>query len=152
MLSRLAENGSTALLQTRAAIPNVKSPYACQVFVRRLTPFLGESGTIRIGGRLLNSKLDFGAKHPILPHNRSLLVKILLHGLHFLYNQSSTRVLMALTDERFHTPELRALARRIAHECVPCRRTDTKPCRQLMGPPPVQRVQPAAPFENVGLD
>ena len=152
MLSRLAENGSTALVQTRAAIPNVKSPCACQVFVRRLTPFLDESGTIRIGGRLLNSKLDFGAKHPILPHKGSPLVKILLHGLHFLYNQSSTRVLMALTAESFHTPELRALTRRIAHECVPCRTTDAKPCRQLMGPPLAESVERAAPFENVCLD
>ena len=127
-------------------------PVPVKSFVSRLTPFLDESGTIRIGGRLLNSKLDFGAKHPIPLHRGSHLVKILLHDLHFLYNHASARVLMALTAERFHIPGLRALARRIAHECVPCRRTDAKPCRQLMGPPPAERVRPAPPFENVGLD
>ena len=80
-------------------------------------------------------------------------MKILLHGLNFLYNKSSTCVLMALTAERLHIPGLRALARRIAHECVPCRRMDAKPFRQLMGPPPAERVQPAPPpFENVCLD
>ena len=127
-------------------------PVPVKSFVSRLTIFLDESGTIQIGGRLLNSKPDFGAKHPIVLHKGSHLVKILLHDLHYLYNHASARVLMVLTAERFHIPGLRALARHIAHECIPCRRMDAKPCRQLMGPPQAERVQPAPPFENVGFD
>ena len=126
-------------------------PVFVKSFVSRLTPFQDESGTIRIGGRLLNSKLDFGAKHPIHLHRGSHLVKILLHYNHFLYNHASARVLMAVTAERFHIPGLRALARRIAHECVRCRRKNAKPCRQLKGPPPAERVRPTPPFKNVGL-
>ncbi|KAJ8950220.1 hypothetical protein NQ318_006194 [Aromia moschata] len=46
--------------------------------IAKLNPFLDESGIIRVGGRLANSKFSFNKKHPILLSAKSHLTKLIL--------------------------------------------------------------------------
>ena len=52
------------------AIANNKHPSAR---IRKLSPFLDESGLLRVGGRLQNSALPGSAKHPLLLSKESHL-------------------------------------------------------------------------------
>ena len=60
--------------------------------------------------------------------------------------------MMAVTVERFYVSGLRAISRKVVHNCVPCRRTNATPCTQQMGQLPADRVRPAPQFQSIGLD
>ena len=60
--------------------------------------------------------------------------------------------MLAIVAERFFISGLRSLACRVIHECIPCQHTDASPCTQQMGVLPADRVRPASPFLNIGLD
>ena len=42
--------------------------------------------------------------------------------------------------------------RSITRECVNCRRRSIKPCPQLLGQLPIERVTPGSAFDKVGVD
>ena len=113
---------------------------------------MDKQGVIRVGGRLHNANLAEAAKHPIILHQKSRIVVLLLNDLHRRYFHASARVMLAIVAERFYISGLRSLARKVVHECVPCRRIDASPCTQQMGVLPADRVRPASPFLNIGLD
>ncbi|KAJ8979854.1 hypothetical protein NQ317_006319, partial [Molorchus minor] len=50
--------------------------------LRRLNPFLDDSGVIRVGGRLRHSSLDYPTKHPILLPRQSRLTELLVEEVH----------------------------------------------------------------------
>ena len=85
-------------------------------------------------------------------HQKSRIVLLLLNDFHQRHFHASARVMLAIVAERFYTSGLRSLACRVVHGCIPCRCTDASPCTQEMGVLPADRVQPASPFLNIGLD
>ena len=104
---------------------------------------------IRVGGRLHNANLAEATKHPMILHQKSQIVLLLLNDLHQRHFHASARVMLAIVAERFYISGLRSHVRRVIHECVPCRCTDVSPCTQQMGVLPADRVRPASPFLNV---
>ena len=107
---------------------------------------------IRVGGRLHNANLAEATKHPLILNQKSWIVLLLLNDLHQRYFHASARVMLAIVAERFYISGLCSLARRVVHECVPCRLTDTSPCTQQMGVLSADQVRPASLFLNIGLD
>ena len=109
------------MVQTRASIPTAKSACAYQVICEP-NSFLDESDILD-WRKTAQLQAKLWSKTPNSPTQ-----------------MVSKSGLMTLTPERFHIPGMRALAQFIAHECIPCCRTDDKSCCQLIGPPPAERV------------
>ena len=59
---------------------------------------------------------------------------------------------LSVVRQRFWLIKGRATIRKIVKRCVVCRQFYTKPVSQQMAPLPADRIVPAPPFTNVGLD
>ena len=118
----------------------------------KLSPYMDKQGVIWVGGRLHNANLAEATKNQIILHQKSQIVVLLLNDLHRRHFHANARVMLAIVAERFYISGLRSLACKVVHECVSCRCIDAPLCTQQMGVLPADRVRPASPFLNIGLD
>ncbi|XP_055589056.1 uncharacterized protein LOC129741357 [Uranotaenia lowii] len=119
--------------------------------IASLNPHLVD-GIIRVGGRLANAPVSENRKHPIiLDHHHPLSVMIVQHYHEFLYH-AGQQLLIASVRGKYWVTSLRGLARKTIHSCVQCFRVKPKVMEQLMADLPPDRVNPAPPFQKVGVD
>lgn len=117
-----------------------------------LTPFIDNKGILRVGGRLEESNLSYDAKHPmILPYNDEL-VKLLFKSVHEENKHCSPQALLGIVRQRFWPIKGKSIARSTVQKCLQCCKARPKLCQQLMGNLPQDRVTPARPFINTGVD
>lgn len=50
--------------------------------IRKLNPFIGHDGLLRIGGRLSNANIPYGNKHPVLLPRQDHIVSIIIDFYH----------------------------------------------------------------------
>ncbi|XP_037931191.1 uncharacterized protein LOC119666002 [Teleopsis dalmanni] len=117
-----------------------------------LSPFIDDSGVIRVGGRLTSSHLTYDAKHPmLLPYNDPIAKLIMKHlhekGLHW-----GPQTNLAQGRQRFWPIKGKIMARSIVQHCVQCTRVRPHMFKQIMGNLPADRVQAQRPFFNAGVD
>ena len=96
----------------------------------KLSPYMDKQEVILVGGRLHIANLVKATKHPIILHQKSRIVVLLVNNLHLIYFHASARDMLAIVAERFYISGLHSFARKVVHECVPCRRIDASPCTQ----------------------
>ena len=117
----------------------------------RLNPFICESGLMRVGGRLRNATLPFEERFPcILPKGH--VTELFLRYIHTKNSHAGVDTLLALVSKTFHIISVKPIAKKITRFCVICQRIDKRTCNQVAPPLPSIRVNPARPFENVGVD
>ena len=133
-----------ALLQGKA-IPSASCLHS-------LRPFIDTSGVLRVGGRLCNSDAAFTQRHPIIIHGQHSLSKLIIRWEHVRLLHASPTLVGSSLGRRYHIIGQRKAVRTITRACITCRRTSIKPCPQLMGQLPVERIMPGIVFENVGSD
>ncbi|XP_065073868.1 uncharacterized protein LOC135697936 [Ochlerotatus camptorhynchus] len=109
-------------------------------------------GVIRVGGRLAKAPVSASRKHPIILCHRHPLAKLVLDYYHRKNFHSGMQLLVSTVRERFWVTRIRSLANTVIHECVQCFRNRPKVLDQLMADLPSERVSPAPPFLNVGVD
>jgi hypothetical protein len=116
-----------------------------------LNPFLDDSGLIRVGGRLRNSGAHSDVKHPIvLP--KCEITELIVQSEHISLLHAGPQATLASLRQRYWPMSGRSVVRRIIHNCLKCFRANPTTSSQLMGDLPKDRVQPARPFLNSGVD
>ena len=121
--------------------------------LRKLDPFLDETGLLRVGGRLRRcSDIESNRKCPIILSKKSNLTELLARHTHLIGHVGKNLVITKLR-ERFWIFGLKQLAKRVVGKCVHCRKQFAPIGEQKMSDLPHDRVNvPEHAFANVGLD
>lgn len=119
-----------------------------------LSPFLDESGILRVGGRLkLSATLSFGQKCPIiLPYGSPLSEMIVQHFHRLVEHQGRHLTHGAVAQAGFFLQKGSALIRSIVGKCVICKRLRAPFEMQKMADLPSDRIEESPPFRNCGMD
>ncbi|XP_011859022.1 PREDICTED: uncharacterized protein LOC105556535 [Vollenhovia emeryi] len=120
--------------------------------ILKLTPFLDESGLMRVGGRLQNSQLPADVKHPIILPRQSPLTSLIISDAHKRTLHGGTQVTLAYVRQKYWIIGGRTPVRSFILKCVTCARYRQNRARQLMGQLPKSRVTPSRPFLVSGVD
>ena len=119
-----------------------------------LSPFIDETGIMRVGGRLGNSKtLPYESRHPIiLPKLDTEAIQSLIRHHHRKnFHCSQTETFFTLRQKYFFLGG-RNTVKKVISKCVECQTASKQPQPQRMGELPMERVTIAAPFSSSGMD
>ena len=120
--------------------------------LRQHNPFIDDEGTMRVGSRLLNANIATESKFPIiLPSKDEITIAIVRHFHLLLLHAGAKATLAALRELYWINQGLQCVKSTIFH-CVVCQKLFKAPLTQQMAPLPAQRVTPASPFQNSGVD
>ncbi|XP_043496402.1 uncharacterized protein LOC122520377 [Polistes fuscatus] len=116
-----------------------------------LNPFLDDKGLIRIGGRLKNCESNYDSKFPIVlsPGNLSTLI---IRKEHEDLNHLGAQSVLSKVRQRYWILKGRSTVAKVLFGCLSCYKSRPKPCSQLMGDLPADRVVVSRPFAKVGVD
>lgn len=121
--------------------------------LKNLTPFVCmTSGLLRVGGRIHKSTLPEEEKYPVILPSSHHVVKLLIHDVHCKELHAGVEHTLAVLRQRFWIIKGRSSVRQVVKNCLRCRHYNSKPYAQRMAPLPADRIVPAPPFTNVGLD
>lgn len=118
-----------------------------------MTPFLDDSGILRVGGRLKNSSLSVQRKHPIILPSNAHFTKLFLNWIHVKYFHANRRFMLGYLSARFWIfgGALNAV-KAVVRNCIRCVRFRGEVSSQLMGQLPAYRVNISRPFSHTGVD
>jgi len=110
------------------------------------------SHCLRVGGRIHKSLLPEEEKHPIILPSKHPVVKLLMEDVHRRELHAGVEHTLSVLRQRFWLIRGRSTVRETLRNCLICRHYQTKPFGQQMAPLPEDRIKPAPPFTNVGID
>ncbi|CAB4025225.1 Hypothetical predicted protein [Paramuricea clavata] len=114
--------------------------------------YTDENHVIRCKGRLNNSSLGLGSRHPILLPSKHRVVELLIREAHEQVKHNGIRDTLTAARERFWAIRGREAVNRIIKDCVVCRKAEGLPNNYGQAPDlPSSRVSDDPPFTNVGL-
>nr|XP_017209463.2 uncharacterized protein LOC108181536 [Danio rerio] len=108
-----------------------------------------DSGLLVCGGRVQVFQ-DDQLSVPILPSN-SWISTLLARESHKESHGGLAETLLRMR-RRAWVLKGRRIAQKVVDSCVQCRKNKAKKCQQVMGDLPLERTQPAAPFEFTAVD
>ena len=115
--------------------------------------YLDENGLCRCQGRLENSNLSFGAKHPLMLARRHHYTELTVRDAHRIVQHSGSKDTLTQLRLQYWIVGGRSLVRSIIHRCVTYRRYDGQPFHAPPPPPLLDfRVNKAPPFTYTGVD
>lgn len=117
-----------------------------------LTPFIDSQGHLRVGGRLSQSDYNYDKKHPLLLSSKHPLTKLIIAQEHRRLLHAGPQLLLASVRETIWPVGGRDLARRMARDCITCRRASGQTLYNIMGNLPHQRLTPDFPFSATAVD
>ena len=118
-----------------------------------LSPFIDKNGLLRVGGRLSNSDLDFGQRHPIVLDPTHRLAKTIIWNFHVRLRHGGVERTLADTRLDYFILTGRSAIRRELRNCFICRKSKAVPQVPLMAALPKDRVRACSrPFQHVGID
>ena len=117
-----------------------------------LSPFLGDGGLLRVGGRLSNSNLSHSQKHPPILSGKDHLTSLVFVTMHVALGHCGPSLLLSATGNRMYVVGARRLARTTCKSCITCRKVTARNEAQMMGQLPHQRVHPSPAFTITGVD
>ncbi|XP_037929829.1 uncharacterized protein LOC119664405, partial [Teleopsis dalmanni] len=116
-----------------------------------LNPFLDKNQVLRVGGRLINAKIGFDRKHPIIIA-KGHLANLIINEAHRETLHGGHRLMENVIKRRYWIFGLKNLIKKCIRECVRCTRYKALKQKQLMGDLPEYRVNVSAPFAHCGVD
>ena len=121
--------------------------------LHKLDPFLDEEGTLRVGGRLKQSSLLYGVKHPIILPQKSHVTTLIVKHFHEKAKHQGKGITMnEIRSNGFWIVSCgKAVSAHIFH-CVTCRRLRSRTTEQKMADLPDDRTEPSPPFTYCGMD
>jgi hypothetical protein len=140
---------SAAFHDTIKALRENRAP---KTRILRLNPFIDDDGLLRVGGRLVNSRLTYTHKHPLLLPHAQHLTHLLIDHYHLLHGHAGADTLLTVIHRRFWILSARKVVRHRIFKCQRCYRLKAKPLTPFMGNLPASRVTQAKPFQKVGVD
>ncbi|XP_043214441.1 uncharacterized protein LOC122377914 [Amphibalanus amphitrite] len=118
----------------------------------RLSPFV-EDGLIRMRGRLMNSALDWAAKHPLILPDKDKVTDLIIADRHERAGHEGRQYVLSELRTRYWVLKGNSAVRRCLHRCVKCRRRQRPVEGQKMADLPQDRVEEAThPFSSTGVD
>lgn len=117
-----------------------------------LNPFIDEQGLLRVGGRLINSNLNFERKHAIILPSKHAFVQLLINHYHRKFLHAGPSFILNQIRDKFWIITGRNEVRKVLRKCVICFRIKPSSPNQLMGALPKPRVVPSRPFSHCGID
>ena len=119
----------------------------------RLDPYIGNDGLIRVGGRVKRANVPRELAHPvILPrHNHVTKLVISYHHIRTCHSGRGT-TLNELRASGYWIIQARAAVAAHLWGCVTCRKLRSPTVGQKMADLPENRLEPAPPFSNSGVD
>ncbi|GAB1867788.1 Integrase catalytic domain-containing protein [Camponotus japonicus] len=118
----------------------------------KLSPYLDDSGIMRVGGRLKHAILSHDESHPIIIPPDSRMSGLLVDSCHRRTLHGGVQLILGLLRQRFWIPRGRAIVKRSIHRCVTCTRWRAAAPQPLMGNLPQERVTPVRSFLRTGVD
>ncbi|XP_071652185.1 uncharacterized protein [Temnothorax longispinosus] len=117
-----------------------------------LSPYMDETGVMRVGGRLKNSNLPIDACYPILLPRSHDLTRHVIEYEHVRNMHTGAQATMAAIRQRFWPLALRSAVRRVIQKCVTCFKSKPLQSQAMMGSLPASRVTVSRPFSRTGID
>ena len=117
-----------------------------------LQPFVDTNGILRVDGRLNLSMETYVERHPVILSGKHLFVVLLIQSEHLRLLHAGPTLITASLSRRFHIIGNSRVVRSVTRNCVTCKRVDRKPCPQLLGQLPIDKLNPGPVFPNVGVD
>ncbi|CAC5413330.1 unnamed protein product [Mytilus coruscus] len=120
--------------------------------IRKLDPVL-DGDLLRVGGRLIESKMPENCKHPIILPKGHHVSKLILRQIHIDLQHSGRNHLLARIRENYWLINVPSAVRKLISKCVVCRRLSAPVGEQKMAHLPPDRITPdKPPFSRVGVD
>ena len=132
-------------LKTSGTVPTNSS-------LKQLTPFLDNTGLLRVRSRLQNAMIPYQTKNPIILSPRSKLTHMLVRQCHRVHLHGGTQLTLSNLRHKYWIPTGRRTVQKILFHCVRCRKIKAAACKQIMGNLPTERVTPSKPFAHTGVD
>lgn len=120
--------------------------------LKNLNPFLDPLGFLRVGGRLTESNLPYGKKHPLLLPKKCHFTNLLIDHYHKIYLHVGPRTLQSLLCQKYWIVSARSVIRSRISRCVPCFKAKPTTLQPIMGNLPKFRCQDVHAFHTVGVD
>ena len=120
--------------------------------LKKLDPILVR-GTLRVGGRLRRANINIETRHPMIIPKCSRLAEMIVRDVHKKLGHFSVNAVVTNIRQRFWIPGITTLVKRVASQCVTCRKYKAKLLHQKMSDLPEFRVQTdSPPFSKCGVD
>ena len=118
-----------------------------------LSPFIGDDGILRVGGRLANSDLVHERKHPAILDPSHRVAELIIWHVHQQVHHAGVERTLAGVREVAFVLRARSAVRRCLRNCFTCKKLRAEPEVPLMAALPRHRVQVCSrPFLKVGID
>jgi hypothetical protein len=112
-----------------------------------LSPFIDDSGILRVGGRLEKAEISFEKKHPALLPKSHPFTEAYVRHLHLTHLHPGPTMLLSIIREQFWIRRGRDLAAKVTHACVVCHRHRAVKSQQLMSVSSQTGMDYAGPFD-----
>ncbi|KAK9879018.1 hypothetical protein WA026_003831 [Henosepilachna vigintioctopunctata] len=119
---------------------------------RKLSPFIDETGLLRVGGRLSHSNLPYDGKHPILLPRKHVFTELLILYIHNNFLHAGINSTLFHLMQMFWIYSAKRTIRSVISKCHQCFKTSPKSFQPIMGDLPKFRVSGLKPFVNTGVD
>lgn len=121
--------------------------------IQALGPVLDEQGILRVGGRLNKLKLNNFEKNPaIIPGSHHIATLLVRHHHDLLKHQGRHLTEGAVRSAGLWITGGKRLVSSVIYKCITCKKLRGKIAAQKMADLPADRLEPAPPFTNVGVD
>ncbi|XP_065095601.1 uncharacterized protein LOC135717439 [Ochlerotatus camptorhynchus] len=119
-----------------------------------LSPFLDESGLLRMKGRIdACESVDECTKRPILLPKRHPVTDLIIASIHQQFCHMNHQTTLNQIRRRFYVPQLRSTYNRVRSQCQHCKNRQAKPIAPEMAALPPTRLKAfCRPFSYVGID
>ena len=118
-----------------------------------LAPYVGGDGLLRVGGRLQNSPVTEGTRHPIILEPKSPLTYLIIRLAHFNVMHRPADRTHAEVRAQYWVLRGRETVKSVIAKCFYCARRRSRPPQPQMAPLPSPRVTPGQrPFTSTGID
>ena len=116
-----------------------------------MSPFLDETGIIRVGGRLKWAKIPYEWKHQIIlpaKHITTLIVRKYHNQGHL-----GPEYILSIIRRIYWVLKGRSVTKQVGRRCILCQRKRTKDIQSKMSDLPFARLEPMKPpFSAIGID
>ena len=122
-------------------------PKSSKLYV--LTPYVDETGLLRVRTRLEMSNLTYAEKFPIIMNN-GWFSRLIAEEKHQTMKHDGVGTVVTSLRNEFWIIGLRRLVKGIIHGCLVCQKLSALSCNQPSPPLPMNRVVEDAPFSKAG--
>lgn len=118
----------------------------------RLTPFLDDSGVLRMNGRVGNAEIMEQKRAIILPSDSRFVFLLIQHYHSQQVMHGGVQITLRALREKYWIIHMRRQVQKLIHKCIVCYRTKKLLLTQRMAELPSFRTRQARPFTFVGTD